>query len=387
MWSWRLSKIKKSIAKPDSFADGQALYIKAASTGVRQAQSRYFFTKIGRWQYLIELFLASAVLSVMLALAEAQTWQALQLVRIMQILLYLYWVEVVFAFVVDRYQQNLSRVSHATALGVGFCILESIIVCTTIFLNGLNVMLQHHHGFSWQVEQLFIGLPLHLGYGLLLGVFCLRYLYIRDQWMRQQHSELQARIQALQARIQPHFLFNSLNSVVSLIAIDPDKAEDMLINLSRLFRASLQELKLVPLCDEIELCRQYIAIEQMRLGERLEMDWRLARPDVLMGIQIPLLSLQPLLENSIFHGVEKMSGACKISLLIEVLEQQVNIVISNHYPLKQQRQRQGHGLALDNVKQRLRAYYGYAADIRFFAVDGIFTTILRFPTQVDPKIE
>lgn len=386
MWSWRLGKIKKSIAKPDPFADGQQRHVTVSSNRIGLEQSPYFFTKIGRWQYLIELFTASAVLSIMLALAEAHTWHALSLGRVFQILLYVYWVEIVFAFIVDRYQHLLSRFHHFIALTFGFLILEIIILFTTLFLNVLDVTLHHGAVPIWTVERLFSDVPLHLGYGILLGTFCLRYLYIRDQWVKQQHSELQARIQAMQARIQPHFLFNSLNSVVSLIAIDPDKAEDMLINLSRLFRASLQELKLVPLVDEIELCRQYIAIEQMRLGDRLQMDWRLPPVGELSGIQIPLLSLQPLLENSIFHGVEKISGECKISLMIEVLEQQINIVISNPYQQGQQQKRQGHGLALENVRQRLRAYYGYSAEVRFFAGDGIFTTILRFPTKVYRKL-
>ncbi len=79
----------------------------------------------------------------------------------------------------------------------------------------------------------------------------------------------------MQARIHPHFLFNSLNNVISLIAIDPDKAEQMLLNLSRLFRASFQELKLVKLSDEIELCQRYLAIEQIRLGDRLQVEWKI----------------------------------------------------------------------------------------------------------------
>jgi two-component system sensor histidine kinase AlgZ len=260
-------------------------------------------------------------------------------------------------------------------------LLQGIVLLTTIFLNALLLML--HFGWrqlgDWQ--QLFDHAGLHLSYGVLMGAFSLRYLYIRDQWLKQQHSELQARIQAMQARIQPHFLFNSLNSVVSLIAVDPDKAEDMLINLSRLFRVSLQELKLVSLAEELQICRQYIAIEQIRLRDRLQMDWRLPDIQALQYIQIPVLSLQPLLENSIFHGVEKISSPCKISLLVEILDRQVNIVITNPYLQEQQGQRQGNGIALENVKQRLRAYYGDAAYIQCFAGQGIFTTILTYPYQ------
>lgn len=99
------------------------------------------------------------------------------------------------------------------------------------------------------------------------------------------------------------FLFNSLNNVVSLITIDPDKAESMLISLSRLFRASFQELKLVSLHEEIELSKQYLMIEQIRLGERLKVEWKVEiEPLQLKQVTIPLLTLQPLLENSIFMG-------------------------------------------------------------------------------------
>ncbi len=102
---------------------------------------------------------------------------------------------------------------------------------------------QNFHLQQFGIDDLLHGVGLHLSYGVLLGAFCFRYIYVREQAIQQQHSELQARVHAMQARIHPHFLFNSLNNVISLIAIDPDKTEQMLLNLSRLFRASLQELK------------------------------------------------------------------------------------------------------------------------------------------------
>ena len=378
MWSWRLSKIKSSITKAQQLADAQDHH-SAQSSDVLNNQSAYFFTKIGRWQHLIELFAASSILAVVLMLAEAGTWQAMNWGHVLQYLLYIYWVILVFIVVIQKIQPKINHLNHVVVFTFAFFLLQGIVLLTTIFLNALLLML--HFGWrqlgDWQ--QLFDHAGLHLSYGVLMGAFSLRYLYIRDQWLKQQHSELQARIQAMQARIQPHFLFNSLNSVVSLIAVDPDKAEDMLINLSRLFRVSLQELKLVSLAEELQICRQYIAIEQIRLRDRLQMDWRLPDIQALQYIQIPVLSLQPLLENSIFHGVEKISSPCKISLLVEILDRQVNIVITNPYLQEQQGQRQGNGIALENVKQRLRAYYGDAAYIQCFAGQGIFTTILTYP--------
>ncbi|ENV47100.1 hypothetical protein P255_02384 [Acinetobacter brisouii CIP 110357] len=380
MWSWRLSKIKSSITKAQQLADAQDHH-SAQSSDALNNQSAYFFTKIGRWQHLIELFAASSILAVVLMLAEAGTWQAMNWGHVLQYLLYIYWVILVFIVVIQKIQPKLTHLNHVVVFTLAFILLQGTVLLTTIFLNALLLMV--HFGWrqlgDWQ--QLFDHAGLHLSYGVLMGAFSLRYLYIRDQWIKQQHSELQARIQAMQARIQPHFLFNSLNSVVSLIAVDPDKAEEMLINLSRLFRVSLQELKLVSLAEELQICRQYIAIEQIRLRDRLQMDWRLPDIQSLQYIQIPVLSLQPLLENSIFHGVEKISSPCKISLLVEILNRQVNIVITNPYLQEQQGQRQGNGIALENVKQRLRAYYGDAAYIQCFAGQGIFTTILTYPYQ------
>ncbi|MHA3080828.1 sensor histidine kinase [Acinetobacter sp. ANC 5502] len=380
MWSWRLSKIKSSITKAQQLADAQDHH-SAQSSDVLNNQSAYFFTKIGRWQHLIELFAASTILAVVLMLAEAGAWQAMNWGHVLQYLLYIYWVILAFIVVIQKIQPKINHLNHVVVFTLAFFLLQGIVLLTTIFLNALLLMM--HFGWrqlgDWQ--QLFDHVGLHLSYGVLMGAFSLRYLYIRDQWLKQQHSELQARIQAMQARIQPHFLFNSLNSVVSLIAVDPDKAEEMLINLSRLFRVSFQELKLVSLAEELQICRQYIAIEQIRLRDRLQMDWRLPDIQALQYIQIPVLSLQPLLENSIFHGVEKISSPCKISLLVEILDRQVNIVITNPYLQEQQGQRQGNGIALENVKQRLRAYYGDAAYIQCFAGQGIFTTILTYPYQ------
>ena len=166
--------------------------------------------------------------------------------------------------------------------------------------------------------------------------------------------------------------------MISLITIDPNKAEEMLLNLSRLFRASFQELKLVRLQDEIKLCQHYLAIEQIRLGDRLQVEWKITDSILLSQVQIPLLTLQPLVENSIFHGVEKFITKSTISVLIEILQNQVNIVITNPYTADKIPLRQGLGIAVENVKQRLEAYYGRSVVFQTYAGKGIFTTIVQY---------
>lgn len=382
MWSYRLNKIKssnlnKSIANSESLAEKQ-VDPTSTYTDDRKNNDAYFFTKIGHWQHLIELFIASNILAVILALAEAQSWTALSLSRVLQYMLFIDWVLLAFVALTERLQSKIQHFSFGQTLVVGFILLQMIVLVTTVVLNGLIFFGQNFQFAHITAAVLLDGVGLHLSYGVLIGAFCFRYLYMREQWARQQNSELNARIQAMQARIHPHFLFNSLNTVISLITIDPDKAEQMLLNLSRLFRASFKELKLVRLKDEIELCQRYLAIEQIRLGNRLQVEWKYDDEVLFSQIQIPLLTLQPLVENSIFHGVEKILTKSTISILIEILQNQVNIVITNPYTQDKINLRQGHGIAVENVKQRLKAYYGRSATFQTYEGKGIFTTVVQY---------
>lgn len=382
MWSYRLNKIKsnhlnKSIANSESRAEKQRDQTLRDSRSTK-LNPRYLFHKIAQWQHLIELFVASNLLAMLLALAEAQSWSALTTPRLLQYIFFINWVLLAFVAFMELLQKKAPSLSFEKLLYVGFILLQLIIVLTTLTLNAVM-----YFGQNFTLQQLTLpilcdGAILHLSYGVLIGTFCFRYLYLREQWLRQQNSELNARIQAMQARIHPHFLFNSLNSVISLITIDPNKAEEMLLNLSRLFRASFQELKLVRLQDEIKLCQHYLAIEQIRLGDRLQVEWKITDSILLSQVQIPLLTLQPLVENSIFHGVEKFITKSTISILIEILQNQVNIVITNPYTADKIPLRQGHGIAVENVKQRLEAYYGRSVVFQTYAGKGIFTTIVQY---------
>ena len=383
MWSWQLSKIKKSIANPNAVAKTQRNKLsRTRQNNVQnQSSSSYFFTKIGQWQHLLELIVASNVLAMVLALSEARSWQALESLRVLQYICFINWVILSFSALVDYFQEFFAKFSQKMALILGFILLQLVVLFTTCAVNIIQFWASRSTDFSEQV--LFQGVGLHLSYGVLLGAFCMRYLYMREQWLKQQYSELNARIQAMQARIHPHFLFNSLNSVVSLIAIDPDRAENMLISLSRLFRASFQELKLVSLAEEIDLCQQYLSIEKIRLGERLNVEWNIhATPIDLKRVTIPLLTLQPLLENSIFHGVEKALQPSTISVLVEILQNQVSIVITNPYSHDTIKSRQGNGIAIENVKQRLKAYYGQTVKFQVYGGVSLYTTVVSYHFRV-----
>jgi two-component system sensor histidine kinase AlgZ len=201
--------------------------------------------------------------------------------------------------------------------------------------------------------------------GMVVAGMLLRYLYVQQNLRSREQSELRLRVQALQSRIRPHFLFNSMNIIASLIETDPETAETVVEDLSELFRASLGEAgQQVPLQTELDLCDRYVRIERLRLGDRLRIDWQ-ADP-IPHGVQIPLLTLQPLVENAIYHGIQPLPEGGLISVEIHIDEGRVEIILSN--PMLGPgtggaRHTTGNRMALTNIRSRLAVLYGPAASL------------------------
>jgi two-component system sensor histidine kinase AlgZ len=175
----------------------------------------------------------------------------------------------------------------------------------------------------------------------------------------------EARLQALQARIRPHFLFNSINAVLSLIRAEPRRAERMLEDLSDLFRVLMADnRRLTPLADEIELCRQYLDIETIRLGERLQVQWRIeAMPKDAL---VPPLILQPLVENAVYHGIEPRDESLGAGVLeIEILPagKQFTIKLTNPYQAGSTHVA-GNKMAIANIRERLQLHFDVEASLK-----------------------
>lgn len=187
----------------------------------------------------------------------------------------------------------------------------------------------------------------------IIGGLVLRYLYIQHEWRHNIEMVAESRLQALQSRIRPHFLFNCMNSIASLTRTAPAKAETAVEDLAELFRASLLEpTRLYPITEEWKLCELYLRIEGLRLGDRLLVDWQIdGVPDNAL---IPPLCLQPLLENSIYHGIERMADGGTIRIRGEQDEDLIRIVIENPLPDDNSPDlHQGNRLAQENIRQRL----------------------------------
>ena len=173
----------------------------------------------------------------------------------------------------------------------------------------------------------------------------------------------EARLQALTARIRPHFLFNSLNAVLSLIRSEPRRAETALEELADLFRALMRDHRdLLPLADEIALCRQYLGLEKLRLGERLNVEWEI--DDVPTDLPVPPLMLQPLLENAVYHGIETSGEPGTIRIRFARSRGELQIELTNPCALHQSdTARAGNRMALANIRERLALYYDLEASL------------------------
>ncbi len=214
---------------------------------------------------------------------------------------------------------------------------------------------------------------------MLAAVFAgivLRYFYLQQQLSNQQQAELTARIQALQARIRPHFLFNSMNSIASLIDFDPAAAEKMVVDLSELFRASLSDPGLIPLERELELCRRFVAIEQMRIGERLQVSWEI---DPMPEAMVPSLLLQPLIENAIYHGIQPLLEGGVVAISVRAAGPNCAVEVRNPVADQRQERSKGNGLALDNIRHRLEAHYGNKGRLEVAASPAQYVVRVVFP--------
>ncbi len=188
---------------------------------------------------------------------------------------------------------------------------------------------------------------------------------------------VEARLQALQARIRPHFLFNSLNAVLALIRRDPKRAERALEDLAELFRTLMSDARgFVRLADEIALLERYASLEQLRLGERLRFTWDLdaAPADALL----PPLVLQPLLENAVYHGVEPLAGTGDVLVRIERRGDRVLARIENPYDGEPQH-RAGSRMALDNIRERLMLFFDAEARVASQTENGRYWVEIEIP--------
>lgn len=306
---------------------------------------------------------------------RAEFWNRLGLVS-----LFIQWVALTSAALLCGLRRWLSRLDNRAAAVIAYLLL----LLVTAVLSELAFRLLMRQGLLAELAGLGHGefLLRNLAIGAIIHALVLRYLFVQHQWRHQVEAEALARLQALRARIRPHFLFNSLNTIAALTRSQPAVAEEAVQDLADLFRATLGDARdRVSLSEEIAITRQYVQLERLRLGDRLDVDWEFI--DLPGDAMMPSLILQPLVENAIYHGIEPLAEGGVIRVWARGDRSQVVIRVSNPTPPPGDRGRQGgNRIAQDNIRQRLALAYGDLARLTADQRDGRYEVELRFPLEV-----
>ena len=224
----------------------------------------------------------------------------------------------------------------------------------------------------------------NLGIGAIIGALALRYFYVSGEWRRNVELQAQARMRALQARIRPHFLFNSMNTIAALTRSDPARAEEAVEDLADLFRANLNEKRSrITLKEELEVARIYQRIEQLRLGERLHVVWDVA--DLPMRALVPGLLMQPLLENAIYHGIEPRPAGGVVTVSGALDDDIVGLTVRNPLPEAGEAAHSGNRVALENIRERMELIYPGRSSVEANRIGDEYIVRLRFPYVEDAE--
>ena len=353
----------------------------ARATTERDARSAalddFFIPDLCANRSVFAVVLTAELIAVTLSLARPSADFLMELARIS---MFLQWLGLTSAALLCYARPLLARVSTSRASLGAFALLmlnTAFVSEAALFVGGtfgaidLPVILFPREYWPFLLRN--------EGICVIVSAMLLRYFYITHEWQRHVRAEARARIEALQARIRPHFLFNSLNTIASLTRSDPARAEEAVEDLADLFRATLRDShSALRLKEEFELTRVYQRIEEVRLGERLKVRWDVG--DLPMRAFVPGLTVQPLLENAIYHGIEPLDRGGTVTVTGRVVADDIEIVVTN--PVAASRngsQRPGTRLALDNIRQRLALAYDRAATLTIEEPPGEYRVTIRFP--------
>ncbi|HEY1282889.1 MAG TPA: sensor histidine kinase [Steroidobacteraceae bacterium] len=293
--------------------------------------------------------------------------------------LFLIWIALASAGLLCWSSRWLRRLDEPKVSAAALAIIGSVIVVMCAVAWGVGrSQYAETLGIQGVFPSEFRGFALRsVTIGLVITALALRYFYVAHEWQRNVEMQARARVHALQARIRPHFLFNSMNTIAALTRTDPALAEQAVQDLADLFRANLNEKRnTITLEQELEVAHIYQRIEELRLGDRLQVVWNISQLPMLA--LVPGLLLQPLLENAIYHGVEPQPDGGVVTINGELAGGLVTIVVRNAVA-DRQNDREGNKLALANIRERLSLMYGDRALVKAGRFDNEYIVTLRFP--------
>lgn len=340
---------------------------------MQDTSSNVFIPDLCTTRAVLVVVVASELMAIVIALVGGY-YEPFSFERLALTSLFIQWVALTAAALVCQLRPRLNRLPQAWA---------ALAVVGLVVLDTLVFSVLAHRVMGWIAVDAGMAAPwwrdalANVLISAIIGGLVMRYFYVQEQVRVKDQAALKSRIQALQSRIRPHFLFNSMNIIASLIAVDPDAAEQAVEDLARLFRASLKDSgNEVTLAEELALCQRYVRIEQLRMGERLQVEWDIdLDPET---VTLPLLTLQPLLENAIYHGIQPLSGGGVVRISAGRADGRVRLSVVNPKPVGQGHH-QGNRMALENIRHRLEALYGTSVEVDSEAGEQQYEIRISYP--------
>ena len=352
-----------------------------SDAGRADSADRSYLPDFGTAQAVIALILISQLVAVFLSLAREPDGSAyfIELARLSVLML---WMTLASACVLTLVRPVLARQGtlRGSLFSIGLVLASIAVLSEAIYwLGQYFATLRQLDSSPLFPQNRWEFLYRNLFLGTLVSAAVLRYFYVTFQWRENVQREAQARITALQARIRPHFLFNSMNTIAALTRSNPAAAEQAVEDLADLFRASLANSgEMITLAQELEIARVYQRMEEQRLGDRLVVDWQLNQ--LPMQVRVPGLTIQPLLENAIYHGIEPLASGGTIVIKGSVRDAMVLIEVGNPLaPRSLRRKHDGHRIALENIRERLELSYGSRALLEIIEQPDHFQVRVGFP--------
>lgn len=300
------------------------------------------------------------------------------LVELSKTSLFVVWFVLLAAGMFCQLRNWLESLGKTQTFAVGFILLQTL----ALLLAETSYFLTARFGQSLVIEDGHLHFLLRtFAISMIINALAMRYLYVSSEWRRSILLEAQARISALQALIRPHFLFNSMNTIASLTRTDPKQAEEAVEDLADLLRANLKSSNNHPtIKEELEVAAMYQRIEKLRLGDRLRVKWDIA--ELPLRALIPSLTIQPLLENAIYHGIEGLADGGLVVVSGKLDGDLIELRFTNPVAPNQAQSKHGNQMAFANIQQRLEIAYGSRVSVDVTTTPDSYSVCIRYPYEV-----
>ena len=346
-----------------------------ASTG----KSIGFLPELCTPQAILRVMAGAEVLALVHALTSASATYGASIIKLGLTSLFVQWVVLSSTFLIcilSNKLRNLNVMQMSIAI-------SAIVITLTIGASIITIMADsyqkvgvlHYWDTPFILRNAFIALVLIL--------MMLHYFFVQSERTELVHADSGAKYDALQSRMRPHFLFNSLNTIAQLIHVDQNKAEDALLDLADIFRSTLDTRNRISLGEELDVTLRYLRMEGLRLGKRrLNIVWDMDRKTLPFNMEIPPLLLQPLVENAIYHGIQPCKDGGTIGISLYDAGGTLDIVVSNPVPpAGTTGHSKGNHIAQENLKNRLRLAYGDRANLKIIKTEHQYRVSFSIPKE------